>query len=157
MSADSQPISHAKFAEALQSLPSSSLWGKILELNNSISHLVRSNLELKRFIEESSEGGDNECEEAVAENEGLVKRMSERIQLVEAELAQRGESWKGTNTGGSGGSGGGDGDGDATQTGSAAESSLPLRHGSSPSTMATDTNNGERQAVEEEDEPGVYL
>jgi len=92
MSADSQPINAAAFAEALIPLPLSSLYAKLFELRNSIAHLQRSNDELKGFIDTSPDG-DKDCEEAIEENEVVVKRMEERIELVKVEMEKRGQKW----------------------------------------------------------------
>ncbi|KAF3480293.1 NIF domain-containing protein [Arthroderma uncinatum] len=92
MSAESRPIDPAAFAEALQDLPLSSVFAKIAEVENSTAHLERSNLELRRFIQESPDG-ETECEEAVAENEVVIGRMRERVRLVKLELERRGEKW----------------------------------------------------------------
>ncbi|KAL1956982.1 hypothetical protein VTO42DRAFT_6471 [Malbranchea cinnamomea] len=92
MSAESRPITPEAFAKALTELPLSSVYAKAAELQNSINHLERSNAELKQFIEETP-GGDKDCEEAIAENEEVIKRMLERIELVKAEVARRGQKW----------------------------------------------------------------
>ena len=92
MSADSQPINAAAFAEALIALPLSSLYAKLFELRNSIAHLQRSNDELKRFIGASPDG-DKDYEEAIEENEVVVKRIEERIELVKVEMEKRGQKW----------------------------------------------------------------
>ncbi|KAK2852140.1 hypothetical protein FQN49_005330 [Arthroderma sp. PD_2] len=92
MSAESRPIDPAAFAEAIQDLPLSSVFAKIAELENSTAHLEQSNVELRKFIQETP-GGDKDCEEAVVENEGVIERMRERVHLVKLELERRGERW----------------------------------------------------------------
>ncbi|DAA76328.1 TPA_exp: Uncharacterized protein A8136_1000 [Trichophyton benhamiae CBS 112371] len=92
MSAESRPIDPGAFAEALKDLPLSSVYAKIAELENSTAHLERSNGELKTFIEQT-DGGDKECEDAITENEEVIRRMRERIDLVKLELERRGEQW----------------------------------------------------------------
>ncbi|KAI1326305.1 hypothetical protein F5Y16DRAFT_375357 [Xylariaceae sp. FL0255] len=110
MSADSQPISPARFAAALQDLPASSLALKVLELRNSIAHLDYANAELKPFAEgllsTSSDNStttsgqqqppqpDQDCIDAIKENEGVIARMQERIELVRKEVEGRGLSWR---------------------------------------------------------------
>ncbi|KAI3318396.1 hypothetical protein HD806DRAFT_512165 [Xylariaceae sp. AK1471] len=106
MSSETQPISSARFAEALKELPSSSLALKVLELRNSIAHLDYSNQELKPFAEgtmptldEQSNANqpgepDKDCQDAIAENEAVIARMQERIQLVRTEVESRGLSWR---------------------------------------------------------------
>ncbi|SPQ18847.1 34627e8b-f2c2-4524-abe1-f4479ed8da0a [Thermothielavioides terrestris] len=51
MSADSVPITPARFAAALKDLPLSSLHLKLLELRNSIAHLDYSNEQLRPYAE----------------------------------------------------------------------------------------------------------
>ncbi|RYP76376.1 hypothetical protein DL771_001815 [Monosporascus sp. 5C6A] len=109
MSADSQPISPARFAEALKDLPASSLALKVLELRNSIAFLDYSNAELKPFAEgtvtavdvdsnsqQQQHAGrpDQDCIDAIAENEVVIARMQERIELVRAEVEGRGLDWR---------------------------------------------------------------
>ncbi|KAI1752474.1 hypothetical protein F4782DRAFT_117345 [Xylaria castorea] len=106
MSSETQPISPTRFAEALKDLPASSLALKVLELRNSIAHLDYSNAELKPFAEGTtstldhhgnpSEAGqpDQDCKDAIAENEAVIARMQERIELIRAEIEGRGLSWR---------------------------------------------------------------
>ncbi|EEQ86867.1 hypothetical protein RJZ56_002476 [Blastomyces dermatitidis] len=94
MSAASTPITPQAFAEALKSLPLSSLYAKGSELRNSIAHLQRSNDELARYIaEESPDGHDKDCEDAIKENEVVIVRMQERIDLLKVEVERRGKRW----------------------------------------------------------------
>ncbi|EFQ96716.1 hypothetical protein MGYG_08641 [Nannizzia gypsea CBS 118893] len=92
MSAESRPIDPRAFAAALKDLPLSSIYAKIAELENSTAHLERSNGELRTFIEQSN-GGDKDCEDAITENEEVIRRMRERASLVKLELERRGERW----------------------------------------------------------------
>ena len=92
MSAESRPIAAEAFAAALTELPLSAVYAKALEIHNSMAHLERSNAELKLFIQETP-GGDKDCEEAVTENEDVIKRMVERLALVRAEVEGRGQKW----------------------------------------------------------------
>ncbi|KAF2973546.1 hypothetical protein GQX73_g43 [Xylaria multiplex] len=106
MSSETQPISSARFAEALQDLPTSSLALKVLELRNSIAHLDYSNAELKPFADgttptldqrgNTAEAGqpDQDCKDAIAENEAVITRMQERIELIRAEVEGRGLNWR---------------------------------------------------------------
>jgi hypothetical protein len=97
MSSDARPISPSAFAEAIQELPLSSLYAKVSELRNSISHLTRSNEELRTYIIESEEGPDSpdnmELEAYVLENEEVMQAMAERIRLLKAEVEGRGQRW----------------------------------------------------------------
>lgn len=94
MSATSNPITPTDFADALTSLPLGSLYAKGAEIQNSISHLQRSNYELQTYINETP-GGDKDCEDAVKENEVVIERMNERIELLKVEVEGRGHSWVG--------------------------------------------------------------
>ncbi|KAI1488605.1 hypothetical protein F5X96DRAFT_644614 [Biscogniauxia mediterranea] len=107
MSSETQPINPARFAEAIKELPASSLALKVLELRNSIAHLDYSNAELKPYAEgristlEQQEGStaqpvepDQDCVDAIAENEAVIARMQERIELIRAEVEGRGLNWR---------------------------------------------------------------
>ncbi|PGG96264.1 hypothetical protein GX51_07900 [Blastomyces parvus] len=124
MSATSTPITSQAFAEALKSLPLSSLYAKGSELRNSVAHLQRSNDELARYIaEESPNGHDKDCEDAIKENEVVIFRMQERIDLLRVEVEGRGRRWSeememDLDIDGEGGVNGGiEGDADAGPTG----------------------------------------
>ncbi|QSZ30432.1 hypothetical protein DSL72_004955 [Monilinia vaccinii-corymbosi] len=98
MSADALPISPAAFAEALKDLPMSSLHLKAAELRNSIAHLDYSNEQLKPFAEgrapECVDGkADEDCIEAIRENEIVITRMETRITLLRTEIESRGGVW----------------------------------------------------------------
>lgn len=92
MSAESLPITASAFTEALKSLPLSSIYAKVFELRNSINHLERSNLELKQYLHGELQG-DKDLEEAIVENEGVIKRFDERIGLLKLEVEGRGQKW----------------------------------------------------------------
>jgi hypothetical protein len=89
MSSDALPITPARFAEALTSLPLGNLHLKAAELRNSISHLQSSNIQLKPYADE----GDRDCADAIAENVEVIQRMEERIELVKQEVEGRGFKW----------------------------------------------------------------
>ncbi|KAF7912584.1 uncharacterized protein EAF01_001605 [Botrytis porri] len=98
MSADALPISPAAFAEALKDLPMSTLHLKAAELRNSIAHLDYSNEELKPFAEgrapECVDGKpDEDCIDAIRENEIVIARMETRISLLRTEIEARGGVW----------------------------------------------------------------
>ncbi|KAG5980195.1 hypothetical protein E4U55_004286 [Claviceps digitariae] len=109
MSADTRPISPSRFAAALQDLSLSMLHLKVLEIRNSIAHLQYSNDQLKPFADGTAtplgNGGaaeeeansqpqpDQDCIDAMRENEVVMARMAERIALVRAEVEGRGVSW----------------------------------------------------------------
>jgi len=91
MSANSAPIPPSLFASALVDLPLSTLHLKAHELRNSVAHLDYSNEQLVPFTQPPSP--DPDCVEAIAENEIVIARMQERIQLLKAEVEKRGASW----------------------------------------------------------------
>ncbi|KAL9109413.1 MAG: hypothetical protein Q9227_005920 [Pyrenula ochraceoflavens] len=94
MSATANPISPTRFAAALESLPLSSLYAKARELDNSISHLRRSNAELQNYSDGQEDGdGDRECLDAIRENEQVIARMRERVGLCVSEVERRGGGW----------------------------------------------------------------
>ncbi len=89
MSSTTLPITAAAFAAALPALPLSSLHAKAAELRNSIGHLRSSNAQLEPF----AAAGDADCAEAIAENELVLRRMRERIELLRREVEGRGMRW----------------------------------------------------------------
>lgn len=104
MSADTTPISPARFAAALKDLSEPMLRLKVLEVRNAIAHLQYSNDQLKPFAEgtatatsDASEGAaaepDQDCIDAIRENKEVIERMVERIALVRLEVEERGASW----------------------------------------------------------------
>lgn len=114
MSADTTPISPARFAAALKDLSVPMLHLKVLEIRNSIAHLQYSNDQLKPFAEGASTAvsssssattaspttdanaagePDQDCVDAIRENEQVIERMNERIALVRLEVEERGVSW----------------------------------------------------------------
>ena len=89
MSVTSNPITPEHFALAIHDLPLSSLHTKAAEIRNSISHLVSSNQQLRPFADD----GDTDCADAIEENEGVMRRMEERIELLRVEVESRGMRW----------------------------------------------------------------
>ena len=89
MSSTAAPISPAAFAAAIQDLPLENLHFKAAELQNSKAHLRHSNDQLKPFAEE----GDEDCAEAIRENEEVIGRMEERIAALRQEVERRGFLW----------------------------------------------------------------
>lgn len=92
MSHEAHPISPARFASALEDLPLANLYSKVSEIRNSIAHLQRSNQELQAYSD-SQPGGDADCLDAVRENEVVMERMRERVELVKREVERRGGRW----------------------------------------------------------------
>ncbi|POR33223.1 Uncharacterized protein TPAR_06586 [Tolypocladium paradoxum] len=103
MYADTRPIAPSRFAAALKDLSIGMLHLKVLEIRNSIVHLQYSNDQLRPFAEgsatavdapaSSTAGPDQDCVDAIRENEQVIDRMAERIALVRAEVEDRGMSW----------------------------------------------------------------
>ena len=114
MSADARPITPTRFATALKELPSDALFTKLLELRNSIAHLDYSNEQLRPYAEGTARAldlsnpsssqqpspeeqekcePDQDCIDAIKENEAVIERMQERIRLLRAEVESRGERW----------------------------------------------------------------
>lgn len=103
MSADTTPISPSRFAGALKDLSIEMLHIKVLEIRNSIAHLQYSNDQLKPFAEgtatalssesNTTDGPDQDCLDAIRENEQVIDRMAERIAIIRCEVEERGVSW----------------------------------------------------------------
>ncbi|OAA73316.1 hypothetical protein ISF_00217 [Cordyceps fumosorosea ARSEF 2679] len=100
-SADTTPITAARFAAALQDLSLPLLHLKVREINNAIAKLQYSNDQLLPFTKEqqSAEGitspPDQDCVEAIAENEGVIERMKERLAIIYIEVVEnRGVKWE---------------------------------------------------------------
>jgi hypothetical protein len=119
MSHEALPITPARFAEALQDLSLASLHLKVLEIRNAIAHLDYSNEQLKPFAEGTAPDAlpnttsstatntasassdattqaqvpDQDCIDAIRENEAVIARMNERIALIRTEVESRGASW----------------------------------------------------------------
>ncbi|UKZ80781.1 hypothetical protein TrVFT333_008546 [Trichoderma virens FT-333] len=100
MSADTTPISPARFASAIKDLSLGMLHLKVLEIRNSIAHLQYSNDQLKPFADgtsaalgEPAAAPDQDCIDAIKENEVVIDRMAERLAIVRVEVEERGVSW----------------------------------------------------------------
>ena len=103
MSSEARPITAAAFASALTDLPVENLYAKAFELNNSIAHLEHSNTQLKEYsdsikndsslAEDVRREGDQDCEDAIKENDVVIARQRERIGLLRAEVERRGGRW----------------------------------------------------------------
>ncbi|KAK7426363.1 hypothetical protein QQZ08_007118 [Neonectria magnoliae] len=97
-SADTTPISPARFAAALKDLSLAMLHLKVLEIRNSIAHLQYSNDQLKPFAEGSAAAleaaPDQDCIDAIRENDQVIDRMAERIAIIRVEVEDRGLSWE---------------------------------------------------------------
>lgn len=100
--ADTAPITPGRFAAALRDLSLSVLHLKVLEIRNSIAHLDYSNEQLRPFAAGTDPSfstaddppqPDQDCVDAIRENEVVIARMQERIGLVKQEVERRGCSW----------------------------------------------------------------
>lgn len=89
MSATAAPISHERFAQAIEDLPLANLHLKASELRNSIAHLLSSNEQLQPYAEED----DQDCMDAIHENEEVLVRLRERVALLRREVERRGFRW----------------------------------------------------------------
>lgn len=96
-----QPISPTRFAAALKDLSLASLHLKVLEIRNALLHLAHSNAQLRPFADGTETSlnlapgqPDPDCADAIRENELVIARMHERIDLVQAEVVARGVSWR---------------------------------------------------------------
>jgi hypothetical protein len=100
MSSEALPIAPRAFAAALKDLTLQTLHLKVLELRNSLAHLAYSNEQLRPFAEGAADAAagadgvpDQDCVDAIRENEEVMRRMEERIALVRAEVEGRGAAW----------------------------------------------------------------
>ncbi|KAL8674524.1 MAG: hypothetical protein Q9168_001042 [Polycauliona sp. 1 TL-2023] len=89
MSASAVPISQDQFAVAIAELPIGNLHAKAAELRNSIAHLGYSNEQLQPFADD----GDQDCADAIKENQEIMARMVDRIDLLRREVETRGLPW----------------------------------------------------------------
>lgn len=87
MSATVTPIPPSQFALAIKDLPLPNLHFKAAEIRNQIAHLASSNEQLAEFAD------DEDCKQAIAENEVVMGRMRERLDLLKAEVEGRGNLW----------------------------------------------------------------
>lgn len=81
------------YKSALCQLSTPSLYGEILKLENSIKHLRRSNEEL-RLYGTSGEEDTSWIPPVIAENEEVIKKQSEQVELVKNEISERGAKSK---------------------------------------------------------------
>jgi hypothetical protein len=91
MAAVGHSITPEAFALAISDLPLENIYTKAAELQNSITHLLNSNIQMQPFAEE----GDFVCRDAIRENNEVIKRMEERIGLCRTEVESRGQVWMG--------------------------------------------------------------
>ncbi|KAF8454232.1 hypothetical protein BGX38DRAFT_352682 [Terfezia claveryi] len=92
MSATSLPITPEAFLAALENLSISQLRLESHRLLNSIYHLRRSNITLLS----DDFASDPDCQDAVRENEEVIRRQEERVAMIRSEVERRGfrmEHW----------------------------------------------------------------
>jgi len=77
------------YKSRLKQLSTPSLYGEVLRLENSIKHVRRSNDEL-RDHESSADEDTSWIAPVIAENEQVIVKQSERVELVKSELSDRG-------------------------------------------------------------------
>ena len=100
MSAESRAITAEQFTLAIQDLPIENIYSKANEIGNSIAHLERSNQQLQEYSdsirtdtslpEEARQEGDKDCLEAIEENNAVIIRQRERVDLLRQEVERRG-------------------------------------------------------------------
>lgn len=106
MSSGARPIPSSQFALAIHDLPIENLYTKAKEIENSIEHLQKSNRQLQEYSdsikndatlpgEVKEEVGDKECLEAIRENEVVIDRQKERVEMLKQEVERRGGLWHG--------------------------------------------------------------
>ena len=105
MSAEARAISAGQFALAIEDLPVENIYAKAHEINNSIMHLENSNKQLQEYSDSiradtslpdnTREDGDKDCLEAIQENEIVIQRQKERVDLLKQEVERRGGRWHG--------------------------------------------------------------
>lgn len=139
MSAEAAPITFERFAKALEDLPVSSLYAKHAELTNQIVHLESSNKQLEEFAREND---DRDCYEALLENRQVMKRFTERKELIKKEVQDvRGLPWKPQGE-------------DATVTGPDSKGSVAVNGSAATPEQSTSDGTGVQDRNEED---GVYL
>lgn len=149
MSADSRPITAARFAAALTELPISALYAKHAELANSITHLESSNKQLEDFAREND---DRDCYEALLENRQVMNNFNERMDLIRKEVEEvRSLPWRPKD----------EGEARIEEGAIGLNGTAPTQNGTSttssaqPQTTQEQSNSTLAQTGEEED--GVYL
>src|SRR5436190_17153763 len=79
----------ATYKSSLRQLSTPSLYGEVFKLENSIKHLQRSNEEL-RAHGNSEEEDTSWVEPVIAENEQVIKKQNEQVELAKREISERG-------------------------------------------------------------------
>lgn len=158
MSASTDPITPARFSAALESLSLESLYAKTHEINNSIYHLQNSNKTLQEYSDSIKDDasidpgvrrdGDQDCLDAIRENEVVIERMRGRVRLIKEEVERRGQIWHEKNPEGEEGNGedvemNGSGNADATVNGSGSGDGM----GSGQHSIGTSASNGSQSTV----------
>src|SRR5579859_627840 len=79
------------YQNVVKHLSTPQLYAEILKLENSIKHLKRSNEELTRHGEECEEDAQWTAD-VVRENEGVISKQEEMIEMVKTEAVERGQT-----------------------------------------------------------------
>jgi hypothetical protein len=77
------------YKSALRQLSTPSLYGEIFKLENSVKHLLRSNEELRLHGTSGAED-TSWIQPVIAENEEVIKKQREQVELVKSEISERG-------------------------------------------------------------------
>ncbi|GAO51865.1 hypothetical protein SAICODRAFT_28173 [Saitoella complicata NRRL Y-17804] len=92
-----RPPSPRTYRLALRDLTLPLLYAELAKLETSISHLMRSNVELQLYMGTEADGdGDGDCElrDAVKENEETIARMRSRMEICRVEIEEKGGGLK---------------------------------------------------------------
>ena len=79
----------ASYRATIRQLSTPSLQGEILRLENSIKHLRRSNEELREHGNSNREDDASWIFSIISENEELITKQAEQIELVKQQLVER--------------------------------------------------------------------
>lgn len=97
MATDSKPIALEDFEQALEDLPEDTLTSVRSQLENSVSKLKSTNLELQQEIDSLRANEDPQSQEdiklyqsIIEENEQVIQSQTSRIQLIIKKLQQKG-------------------------------------------------------------------
>lgn len=86
-----RPITLDQFSQAIKELPVDALTSERQRLQNSVSHLERSNGELEKAAQSSEDEEEKGIyKDAVDENKQVIQQQYERIQVIKNRLVQLG-------------------------------------------------------------------
>lgn len=91
MSSESKPINISDFQKAVEELPDDTLTSIKSQLENSISKLISTNLQLKEEISSLKSQQDIDLyNEVIIENTDVIRNQQQRIEHINDELQKRG-------------------------------------------------------------------